>query len=155
MRKNSGLLLHAGTNMGTVERKRILLADTDLLSVATTIGALKDDYHVVTAKSSVELFKQLQKQQIDMLILETSLPDMDGFVICRKLKADPATASLPVVFLTRVATIADEERGFAFGAVDFVTKPFNAPTLKARLKNQFKLSDAIQELQRQPIGARC
>lgn len=134
--------------MGTVERKRILLADADLLSVATTIGALKDDYHVVTAKSAAELFKQLNKHQIDMLILETRLPDMDGIEICRRLKADSATASLPVVFLTSVDKVAAEEQGFAAGAVEYVIKPFNTPTLKARIKNQLKLSYAIQELQR-------
>ena len=133
--------------MGTVGRKRILLADVDLLSVATTIGALKDDYLVVTARSGEEIFKQLNKHQVDMVILETNFPDMDGFEICRRLKADEATATLPVVFLSNVANVAAEEKGFAIGAVEYVTKPFNTPTLKARLKNEFKLSNAIQELQ--------
>lgn len=130
------------------ERKRILLADADLLSVATTIGALKDDYHVVTAKSGAELFKQLNKNRIDMVLLETHLPDMDGFEVCRRLKAEEATAALPVVFLSDVAKVAAEEKGFAAGAVEYVVKPFNTPTLKARIKNQLKLSSAIQELRR-------
>jgi len=134
--------------MGKSGKKRLLLADADLLSVATTIGALKDDYHVVTAKNAAELFKQLQNNQIDMVILETRLPDMDGFEICRQLKENPVTAPLPVVFLTNLDKTAAEERGFAVGAVEYILKPFYAPTVKARIKNQLKLSSAIAELQK-------
>lgn len=134
--------------MSSAVKKRILLADADLLSVATTIGALKDDYHIVTAKNSKELFRQVNKNQIDMLILETSLPDGDGFEICRKLKENPETAELPVVFLTSLDQVAAEERGFTSGAVEYIVKPFNAPTVKARIKNQLKLSSAIAELQK-------
>jgi len=137
-----------GVRMPKAEKKRILLADADLLSAATTIGALKDDYHVVTAKSAADIFKQLKKLQIDMLIMETSLPDMDGFELCRRLKSAAETKALPVVFLTAVAKVAAEEQAFAAGAAEYILKPFNAPTVKARIKNQFKLSDAIAELQR-------
>jgi diguanylate cyclase (GGDEF)-like protein len=134
--------------MPSAAKKRILLADADLMSVATTIGALKDDYHIVTAKTGSDLFRQLKKNQIDMVLLETSLPDMDGFEICRQLKADESSALLPVVFLTSVDKVAAEEKGFAAGAVEYIVKPFYAPTVKARIKNQFKLSSAIAELQR-------
>lgn len=134
--------------MTAADKKRILLVDADLLSLATTIGALKDDYHVVTAKSGADVFKQLNKVSVDMVILETSLPDTDGFAICRQLKAQEATASLPVIFLTSIDKVAAEEKGFAAGAVEYIVKPFYAPTVKARIKNQFKLSSAIKELQR-------
>lgn len=134
--------------MISADKKRILLADADLLSVATTIGALKDDYHVVTAKTGADVFKQLKKVQVDMVILETKFSDMDGFEVCRQLKAKEATASLPVVFLTSVNKVAAEEKGFSVGAAEYIVKPFYAPTVKARIKNQFKLSSAIKELQR-------
>lgn len=140
--------IYLGIIMPFAGKKRILLADADLLSVATTIGALKDDYHVVTAKNSVELFQQLEKNQVDILILETSLPDADGFEICRQLKAEPQTADLPVVFLTSLDQVAAEERGFAAGAVEYIVKPFNVPTVKARIKNQLRFSSAIAELQK-------
>ncbi len=134
--------------MKVSDKKRILLADAELLNVATTIGALKDNYHIVTAKSGAELFKQLKKNSIDLVILETQLPDMDGLEICRRLKASEETAALPVVFLTSADKVADEEQGFAAGADEYIVKPFNAPTVKARIKNQLKLSSAIKELQR-------
>lgn len=133
--------------MASADKKRILLADADLLSAATTIGALKDDYHIVTVRSGADLFKQLKKVHVDMVILETRLPDMDGFEICQQLKADDKNAALPVLFLTAVNKVAAEEKGFSVGAVEYITKPFYAPTVKARIKNQFKHSRAIQRLQ--------
>lgn len=134
--------------MTIATKKRLLLADADLLSVATTIGALKDGYHIVTVKSATDLFKQLAKVAVDMVILETRLPDQDGFAVCQQLKNDPSTASLPVVFLTSRNTVAAEEQGFSVGAVEYIVKPISAPTLKARIKNQLKFSSAIKELQR-------
>jgi diguanylate cyclase (GGDEF)-like protein len=134
--------------MNNTEKKRILVADSDILSIATTIGVLKDSYHVVTAKTGAELFKQLRKVSIDMIILETSLPDLDGFEICRQLKEDKLFQELPVVFITTLNNVAAEEKGFVSGAVEYITKPFNAPTVRARIKNQLKLSQAIKELQR-------
>lgn len=134
--------------MAQADKKRILIADPQLLSQATLIGTLKDDYHIVTAKSAQEVQQHLKKGAIDMLLLETTLIDADGFELCRTLKADEQTSSLPVIFITSLNTVAAEAKGFAVGAVDYISKPFNAPTVKARIKNQFKLSDAIKELQR-------
>lgn len=130
------------------DKKRILIADADILSLATTIGALKDDYHIVSAKSAADIFKQLKKITVDMIILETVLPDMDGFEICRRLKAEEGTKDLPVIFITTLNKVAAEEKGFAVGAVEYIIKPLNAPTVKARIKNQLKLCSAIKELQR-------
>ncbi len=134
--------------MAAAEKKRILIADADTLSTATTIGVLKDDYHVVTAKTAAELFKKMHKVPLDLIILETNLPDLDSFELCRQLKTDQESRELPVVFITTSNQVAAEEKGFAAGAADYITKPFNAPTLRARIKNQLKFSHAIKELQR-------
>ena len=134
--------------MAAVEKKRILIADSELFNLATLIGTLKDDYHVVVAKNGSEIFKQLKKSHIDMVILDTKFPDMDGFDICHKIKSDKPTSTIPVIFITADNTISAEERGFLAGAVDYITKPFNAPTVTVRIKNQLKLSEAIAELKR-------
>ncbi len=129
-------------------KKRILIADADLLSTVTLIGALKDEYHIVTAKTGADIFKQLRKNSVNLVILETALPDIDGFELCRQLKLDEQSKELPVVFVTSLNTVAEEAKGFEAGAVEYITKPFNAPTVKARIKNQLALSSAIKELQR-------
>lgn len=132
--------------MASSGKKRILVADVEIRNIATMIGALKDDYHVVTAGNGEEVFKQLAKNSIDMILLEANLPDMDGFEVCRRLKADELTEEIPVIFITNLNRVAAEEKGFEVGAVDYITKPFNAPTVKARIKNQLTLSTAIKEL---------
>jgi len=134
--------------MNVAEKKRILVADPELFNLATLIGTLKDNYHVVVAKNGAEVFKQLKKNRIDLVILDTSFPDMDGFDICRKIKTNKSTDAIPVVFITAQNSVSAEEKGFSVGAVDFITKPFNAPTVTVRIKNQLKHSEAIAELKR-------
>jgi diguanylate cyclase (GGDEF)-like protein len=134
--------------MAVTEKRRILIADPELFNLATLIGTLKDSYHVVVAKNGKEVFKQLKKHQIDLVVLDTQFPDMDGFEICQKIKGDTQTSTIPVIFITARNSVSDEEKGFAVGAGDFIAKPFNAPTVTVRIKNQLKLSDAIAELQR-------
>jgi diguanylate cyclase (GGDEF)-like protein len=131
-----------------IEKKRILVADGDLLNLATLIGTLKDCYHVVTTKNTDDIFKQLKKNDIDMILLDSSFSDADGFDICRQLKTEKLTQEIPVIFITADKTVLAEEKGFAAGAVDYITKPFNAPTVLSRIKIQLKLSDAIKELKR-------
>lgn len=134
--------------MLSVEKKRILIADPQILNQATLIGTLKDDYHVVTAESAEAIYQKLKTSAIDMILLETTLSDSDGYEVCRNLKADEQTAALPIIFITTLNTVTAEAKGFEVGAADYITKPFNAPTVKARIKNQFKLSEAIKELKR-------
>ncbi len=134
--------------MTLAAKKRILIADPQFFNQATLIGTLKDDYHVVTATSAQEVLKRLQQEDIDLLLLETTLSDGDGFALCRKLKAHDTTAALPVIFITSLNNVSAEAKGFEAGAVDYITKPFNAPTVKARIKNQLTLSIAIKELKR-------
>ncbi|MCK4503886.1 MAG: response regulator [Desulfuromonadales bacterium] len=128
-------------------KKRILIADTKLLNLATLIGTLKDSYHVVTATNGAEIFKKLQKATVDMILLDTAFPDLDGFEICRQLKADQHTKDIPVIFITANNSITDEEQGFNVGASDYIAKPYNAPIVLARIKTQLRLSNAVAELQ--------
>ena len=132
----------------TREKKRILVTDPEILSLATLIGTLKDRYHVVVAKDAAEVFKLVSKAPVDMFLLDTRLPDTDGYSLCRRLKNDASTAEIPIIFISSEGSVNAEEKGFEAGAVDYITKPFNAPTVLARIKNQLKLSDAIKELKR-------
>jgi len=129
-------------------KKKILIADPQVLSQATLISTLKTDYHVETAKSAEEVFKKLKATPIDMILLETALSDCDGFELCLKLKADEQLTLIPVIFVTSLNNLAAEARAFEVGAVDYIIKPLYAPTVRARVKNQLQLCSAINELQR-------
>ncbi len=127
-------------------KKRILLADSVTLNAATLIGTLKDHYIVVTAQDKRSIEKQLNNQPIDMILLDTNFPDASGIDICKQLKTASATAALPVIFITSDNRVTTEAEAFNAGADDFIARPFNAPIVLARLKKQFKLSDAVKEL---------
>ena len=75
----------------------------------------------------------------DIILLDLEMPVMDGFETCRRLKNSPATRDIPVIFLTALNEEADEARGFALGAVDYITKPFNSAIIKARVRNHLEL----------------
>jgi two-component system, sensor histidine kinase ChiS len=86
--------------------------------------------------------------QPDIILMDVLMPRMDGFEACRRLKADPATSSIPVIFMTALTETGDKLRAFEAGGVDFVTKPFAFPELMARLATQIRLSRLQGELQR-------
>lgn len=129
-------------------KERLLIADGRLLSLATLIGTLKDDYHVVTAETGAQIFNRLEKYSIDLILLDTAFADGDGYAVCRALKADPKHRDIPVIFITADNRVSAEEQGFQAGASDYIAKPFNAPIVKARVHNQLRLSAAVKELRR-------
>jgi putative two-component system response regulator len=75
----------------------------------------------------------------DLILLDIMMPELDGYEVCRRLKADPATADIPVVFLTARSESADEQQGFDLGAVDYITKPISPPIVLARVQAQLQL----------------
>ena len=75
-----------------------------------------------------------------MILLDVMMPGMDGYEVCRRLKANPVTHDIPVIFLTAKTDAADEEKGFEVGAVDYVHKPFSGPIVLARVKTQLALA---------------
>ena len=85
----------------------------------------------------------------DLILLDIMMPDMDGYEVCRQLKANPSTASIPVIFLTAKIQDEDEARGFELGAVDYITKPINPPILMARVQTHIALQSARSSLERQ------
>ncbi len=134
--------------MLVAKKKRILIADTKLLNLATLIGTLKDIYHIITAENGANIFKKLQKFPVDMVLIDTTFPDLDGFEICRQLKENQQTKDIPVIFITAHNSVTDEEQGFNVGAADYIAKPYNAPIVLARIKTQLQLSSAVAELKR-------
>jgi diguanylate cyclase (GGDEF)-like protein len=136
----------AGETMASTHKCRILIADPEIFNQATMIGTLKDHYHVAIALNRTELFKTLDKQQIDLILLETRFPKDSGFDICSELQQNDQFHEIPVIFVSTEGSVAAEEKGFAAGAVDYITKPYYAPTVLSRIRNQIKLAQAIKEL---------
>ena len=134
--------------MSGSDRKLILVVDDTPTNVAVVAGLLKDLFKTKVATNGEKaLALATAPDKPDLILLDVMMPGMDGYEVCRRLKADPITREIPVIFLTAKIDSLDEEKGFAVGAVDYIHKPFSAPIVLARVKTQLALQAALCEAQ--------
>ncbi len=122
------------------ERARVLLVDDVPTNIQVLKEALVGEYIVTFAtdgKKALELAKV--EPQPDLILLDIMMPGMDGYEVCLKLQEDKATQGIPVIFVTAKDEEHDEERGFAVGGVDYITKPFSVPLVRARARTHIVL----------------
>jgi len=127
----------------TNESYKILIVDDEepnrkLLSRFLTC----DQYTLYTAENGIEALELVKSISPDLVLLDVSMQKMDGYEVCRALKADEATKKIPVIFVTAMQKIDDETRGFEAGAVDYITKPINAAVVQARVRAHLSLKEA-------------
>ena len=84
----------------------------------------------------------------DLVLLDVMMPGMDGYEVCRRLKENPATRGIPVIFVTAMTEVEDETRGLELGGVDYITKPISAPIVKARVRTHLALYHQAREMER-------
>ncbi len=114
--------------------KTILLVEDIELNRDLIEQLLEDDYVVITAADGAQGIEMAREQQPDLILMDMSLPEIDGWEATRRLKADPATAAMPIVALTAHAMQGDEERARAAGCDDYITKPIDEDLLFAKLR---------------------
>ncbi len=113
---------------------KVLIVDDDPVSLALMKGfLLKQDHVPILARSGAEALELARDERPDLILLDVIMPEMDGYQICRILKADPVTADIPIIFCTAADQTDDVVRGLELGADDYVTKPVNEQELHARL----------------------
>jgi DNA-binding response OmpR family regulator len=119
--------------------KKILIVedDEDILQLVK-LYLEKEGYRVSVARTGVEALKQTKSEHPDLLILDLMLPEMDGLEVCKRLRADSKTATIPIIMLTAKAEETDTVIGLELGADDYVTKPFSPKALVARIKAVFR-----------------
>jgi len=127
-------------------RHKIILVDDNQANLQMGRNMLKTFHEVYPAPSAAKMFEILSNSLPDLILLDIEMPEMNGYEAIKKLKADPRTASIPVIFLTSRTDEGSELEGFDLGAVDYVTKPFSAPLLLKRIENQFLILDQKKEL---------
>jgi len=127
-------------------RKLILIVDDTPTNIAVISGLLKDSFRTKVATNGEKaLVLAAAADKPDLILLDVMMPGMDGLEVCRRLKANPATIGIPVIFLTAKADAADEEKGFKTGGVDYIHKPFSGPIVLARIRTQLALQLALSE----------
>jgi phosphoserine phosphatase RsbU/P len=128
-------------------QKLILIVDDTPVNIGVISGALKDCYKTKVATNGEKaLALASAEEKPDLILLDIMMPGMDGYEVCSRLKADPATNEIPVIFLTGQTSAEDETRGFEVGAVDYVHKPFSPAVVKARVRSHILLREARAQL---------
>jgi len=117
-----------------MENATVLVVDDvsdNLFFISEVIG---DEYRVLAAKSGSVALAILERNNIDIILLDVVMPDMDGYEVIKQLKSNPKSRDIPVIFLTAKSSVDDEKKGFLLGASDYISKPISPPILMARLK---------------------
>jgi len=128
--------------------KTILIVDDTPANIAAALAILKDQYRTRVATSGAKALEHAgAADKPDLILLDVTMPDMDGYEVCGRLKADPETAAIPVVFLTARTEAEDEAKGFELGAVDYIHKPFNPTVVRARVHTHLLLRDTLKQIE--------
>jgi CheY-like chemotaxis protein len=114
--------------------KLLLAEDEPDVQLIARLSLKKAGFTVVTVGNGLEVLQRVVEERPDVILLDWMMPDMDGYETCRRLKADPATSSIPVIFLTARVQEAELARAMALGAVGCIGKPFDALTLGAQVR---------------------
>ena len=120
-------------------RPRLLLVDDEPTNLHVLRQILGDDYRLQFATDGAKAIQLAQQQRPDLILLDIMMPNMNGYEVCRRLKEDVATQGAPVIFVTAMSEMEDEEQGFAAGGVDYILKPVRASIVKARVKSHLSL----------------
>ncbi len=129
------------------EQDAILVVDDQPANLKVLLSFLQEhDYQVYMVDSGQRALHILPKIHPDLILLDVMMPGMNGFEICRKIKADENLASLPVIFMTALDSVGDKMAGFAAGAVDYITKPFQQAEVLARINTHITLRKREKEL---------
>ncbi|CEM57975.1 HD domain-containing phosphohydrolase [Xanthomonas campestris pv. raphani] len=119
----------------------LLCVDDESSNLATLRQLLRDDYPLVFAKSGGEALDAVARHAPALILLDVELPDMDGYAVARTLKQDPDSTAIPILFVTSRSTEHDERTGLEAGAADYVSRPYSAALLKARIATHLTLAE--------------
>ncbi len=129
-------------------RPSILVVDDTPDNISLLNGVLRDDYRVLVATNGEQALKiAAGDTPPDLILLDVMMPGMSGHEVCERLKANSITRKIPVIFVTAMNEVEDEAKGFALGAVDYITKPISPPIVKARVGTHLALYDQNRELE--------
>ena len=125
----------------------VLVVDDDAVTVTILAHLLEAEFDVLFASNGSEALTLAKTARPDLVLLDVMMSEMNGYEVCKRLKVDPDTADIPVIFITGLDDAQAESQGLEAGALDYVTKPFNAAIVRARVRNHVALKRARDTLQ--------
>jgi putative two-component system response regulator len=130
-------------------RPLVLVVDDNATNIDLLVNTLKEKYRLGIAKNGENALQYAVKYHPNLILLDIMMPEMDGYEVCTRLKKDPKTKSIPLIFLTARSETVDKTKAFEMGAVDYITKPFHAAELKARVQMHLELEEMRSQLRSQ------
>ncbi|MCP4398351.1 MAG: diguanylate cyclase [bacterium] len=128
---------------------KVLLVDDSHANIAMLTKVLESEYDIDAANDGGSVLRYIESILPDLILLDIMMPDMDGYEVCRRLKADERTKDIPIVFTASRDEEDDEFRGLELGAIDYITKPFSKAIVRARVRNHLvmkKQRDVLENL---------
>ena len=132
-------------------RPLVLIVDDNATNIDLLVNTLSEEYRLGVAKNGPTDLEYTFKHKPDLVLLDIMMPEMDGYEVCSRLKADPETAAIPIIFITAMSETVSKTRGFELGAVDYITKPFHAAEVKARIRTHLSLEEMRLQLKSQNV----
>ncbi len=127
-------------------RSLILIVDDNATNIDLLVNTLKEEYRLGIAKKGMTALEYAAKYHPHLILLDIMMPEMDGYEVCARLKKNPDTRSIPVIFITAKSETADKTKAFEMGAVDYITKPFHTSEVKARVHTHIALGEMKSQL---------
>ena len=121
--------------------KHILMVDDNTTNLKMAASVLAPFYELSMAKSGKQALTFLKKNKPDLILLDLLMPEMDGYETMERIKLDPETSDIPIIFLTADKETESEKRGLSEGAVDYITKPFNKDAMLGRIEQVLRMED--------------
>ncbi len=135
------------TNTMDTQTQTILIVDDLRTNALALAKILQPEWHVKIAMDGPEALQMVLDDPLpDVILLDIRMPGMDGYEVCRRLKQSPETQDIPVIFITAIEAEKEEARGLELGAVDYIVKPVSPQIVKAKVRNQIALRQALAEL---------
>jgi CheY-like chemotaxis protein len=129
------------------KKPKVLIVDDAPENIRVLMGTLKDQYAIVAALNGEKALKMaVAAPQPDVILLDIMMPGMDGFEVCKRLKADMATRNIPVIFLSALDDTSNKVKGFSVGAVDYISKPFQPEEVHVRVNTHLTMNRLKQNL---------
>ena len=120
-------------------RRSILLVDDEPTNLQVLKHTLQDKYRLLFAKDGEKALELAARESVDLILLDIMMPGMSGYEVCARLKSVDGTRNIPIIFITALNEVANEQKGFELGAVDYITKPFSPVIVNARVRNHLSL----------------
>ena len=135
--------------MNDLSSSKILIVDDTITNIDVLVEAFGESYDIYFALDGPAALDMVSNDPPDLVLLDVMMPGMDGFEVCRRLKADTMTSGIPVIFMTARSELDKKTEGFSVGAVDYILKPFEILEVRARINTHLMLRRATLELERQ------